>query len=99
MQLKDVPLCKHAIHQSESNSGKHNILDASRWSIESRIKSALPEDTKCPVILSKDQRIATLNFQHIHEELGHSGRNHMLARLRQKFWIPKSNSAIRQVIA
>ncbi len=62
-------------------------------------KSALPEETKRPVILSKDLRIATLILQHIHEELGHSGRNHMLARLRQKYWIPKSNSAIRKVTA
>ncbi|KAL0153188.1 hypothetical protein M9458_051515 [Cirrhinus mrigala] len=37
-------------------------------------KSAMPEETKRPVILSKDLRIATLVLQHIHEELGHSVR-------------------------
>lgn len=62
-------------------------------------KSELTEEAKHLVILSKDLHITNLILHHIYQELGHSGRNHMLARLRQKYWIPKSNSAIRKVIS
>ena len=61
-------------------------------------KSALPEETKRPVILSKDQHVSTLILQHIHLQLGHGGRNHMLSHLRKKYWITKANSAARKII-
>ena len=50
-------------------------------------KSAMPEEAKRPLILSKNQCVATLLLQHIHREVGHGGRNHTLSKLRQKFWI------------
>lgn len=45
-------------------------------------KSAMPEETKQPIILPKDIHISTLILQHIHEQLGHAGRNHVLSHLR-----------------
>lgn len=56
--------------------------------------SAMPQEAKHPAILHRENWIATLILRHIHEETGHSGRNHILARLRQKFWIPKACSAV-----
>lgn len=41
--------------------------------------SAMPEERKHPIILAKDQHIATLILRHIHQQLSHSGRNHMLS--------------------
>ena len=29
---------------------------------------------------------------------GHSGRNHVLASLQQKYWMPGANSAVRQIV-
>ncbi|KAK5883664.1 hypothetical protein CesoFtcFv8_019966 [Champsocephalus esox] len=60
--------------------------------------SAMPEEAKRPLILSKNQRVATLLLQHIHREVGHGGRNHTLSKLRQKYWIPKANAAVRRII-
>lgn len=62
-------------------------------------KAALPEETKHPLILSKDQYISTLILRHIHQQVGHSGRNHTLSRLRKKFWITNANSAVRKILS
>ena len=61
-------------------------------------RAALPEEVKHPLILTKDQHISTLILRHIHQQLGHSGRNHTLSKLRRKYWITKAPSAIRKVI-
>ncbi|KAI4889889.1 hypothetical protein NFI96_023911, partial [Prochilodus magdalenae] len=62
-------------------------------------RSAMPEEAKHPVFLHKQHRIAHHILHHIHQETGHGGRNHILARLRQRYWIPKANSAARTVIS
>ena len=61
-------------------------------------KGALPEETKHPLIISKDQHVATLILKHIHQQLGHSGRNHVLSTLRRRYWITGANSAVRKII-
>ncbi|KAL7846665.1 hypothetical protein SRHO_G00216450 [Serrasalmus rhombeus] len=62
-------------------------------------RAAMPEEAKHPVILYKDLKIFTLILQHIHRQVGHCGQNHVLARLRQKYWIPQANSAIRKMLS
>lgn len=44
-------------------------------------RSALPEDTKHPVILPKSSHVSTLILHQIHQKVGHGGRNHMLSTL------------------
>lgn len=61
-------------------------------------RSAMPEESKHPIILHKDLRICSLIIEHIHQDTGHSGRNHILAKLRQKYWLPQANSAVRRTI-
>ena len=62
-------------------------------------RAAMPEEAKHPLILSKDRYISTLILRHIHQQLGHSGRNHTLAELRKRFWITNANSAVRKIIS
>lgn len=62
-------------------------------------KAALPEDSKHPIILSKEQHISTLILKNIHEQVGHSGRNDTRSKLRSKFWITNSNAAVRKIIS
>ena len=62
-------------------------------------KAALPEETKHPLILSKNQHIFTLILRYMHQQVGHSGRNHTLSRLRKKFRIPSATSAVRKIIS
>ncbi len=62
-------------------------------------KSAMPKEKRRPIILPKDLHISTLFLQHIHGQLGHSGRNHVLSQLRKKYWIINANSAARKVLS
>ncbi|CAM4597167.1 unnamed protein product [Leuciscus chuanchicus] len=62
-------------------------------------KAAMPEESKHPAILAKDLHISDLILQHIHQEVGHGGRNHMLSRLRQRYWIPGVSGSIRRILA
>ncbi len=57
----------------------------------------MPEESKHPVILANNSHIADILLQHIHQEVG-GGRNHMLSKLRQKYWIPGVSSAIRKLL-
>ena len=61
--------------------------------------AAMPEDMKHPVIVAKDFHIADLILRNVHEEAGHGGRNHMLSRLRQQYWIPGATVAIRRTLS
>lgn len=52
---------------------------------EQLAKGSLPVENKNPLILAKDQQIATLIITHIHQQLAHSHCNHMLSKLREKY--------------
>jgi len=62
-------------------------------------KAAMPEESKHPAILARDLYISDLILQHIHREVGHGGRNHMLSRPRQRYWIPGVSGSIRKILA
>lgn len=58
-------------------------------------RAAMPEDIKHPVILGKGSHLSTLILRNIHIQIGHSGWNHMLSKLRQRYWIVDHNSATK----
>ncbi len=60
---------------------------------------SLPEDTKQNILLTKDQHVAALTLKDLHQQLGHSGHNHMLSVLRRRYWITGATSAVRKIIA
>lgn len=62
-------------------------------------RSSMPVEAKHPIILAKNSHIAALLLRHIHHEVGHGGRNHMLSKLREKYWIPGASTAIRRVLS
>lgn len=51
------------------------------------------------MIVPKNSHISDLILCHIHQEVGHSGRNHMLSKLRQKYWIPGATVSIRKTVS
>ena len=51
-----------------------------------------------PIILPKQHHISRLIIQHIHEKMGHLGRETTLASLREHFWIIQANSATRSLL-
>ena len=59
----------------------------------------LQSDTKFPIILPYKSHVTTLIIRDIHEKTAHGGRHHVLAHLREKFWVIHANSAVRQLIS
>lgn len=50
-------------------------------------KGAMPEESKHPIILCKEQYPTALILKHMHQNLGHAGRAHTLSSVQKKFWI------------
>lgn len=95
------------ILQSESKSIKRQSsifkldprLDQGLLRVGGRLsKMAMAEETKHPAILPKNHHVSRLILEHIHRQIGHSGRNHMLLVLQQKYWILCANALSRKVI-
>lgn len=61
-------------------------------------RSSLPLQAKHPVILPKTSHMTMLIPREIHEISGHSGRNHMMSVLEQKYWNPGASSMIRSMV-
>ncbi|XP_078619541.1 uncharacterized protein LOC144886687 [Branchiostoma floridae x Branchiostoma japonicum] len=62
-------------------------------------KSTLPVETKHPILLPKKSRAAELMLQELHSNVGHMGREYVIALARKRYWIPKINSLVRKVIS
>ena len=59
----------------------------------------IPQEYKHPIILPCKSNMTTVIIHNTHECLGHAGRGHVLARLHEKYWIIRANSAVRQLIS
>ena len=76
------------------------FVDGGLLRVGGRLNHAdIPEESKHPVILPRKSHVTTLIIRHTHEQLGHAGRGHVLAKLRERYWIIKANSAVRQLIS
>lgn len=88
---------------SRASSGRSRASSASSARLREEAnraeKSAMSEESKHPIIMPNDMHPTMLLLRDIHEKVGHSGRNHMLSRLRHRFWIPAANSAARKLIS
>lgn len=61
-------------------------------------RAAIPSEAKHPIILPKESRISELILYDIHESTGHMGRNCMLARLHERYWMVGANAAARKIV-
>jgi hypothetical protein len=61
--------------------------------------STMPLESKNPLILPKNHHVSNLILGQIHIDLTHGGRNHMLARLRETYWLVYAPSAIRKLLS
>ena len=70
------------------------------WWEEGRLKLAeVPYASKHPIRLHNASSIVPLIIQDVYNKLGHVGRQHVLAQLRNKFWITKANAAVRRTLS
>ena len=54
--------------------------------------------SKHQILVPHTSKVASLLIAHFHCVSGHAGRNYVLSVMREKFWIPKANSLIRNIL-
>lgn len=59
-------------------------------------RSAMPEES---AILAKDLHVSDIILRHVHQQVEHSGCNHMLSNLQLRYWIPGACVAIRKILS
>ena len=68
-----------------------------------RVGGRIPEalitlEAKFPMIVPPKHHVTRLLVEAFHQKLAHAGQDHILSELRERFWIPKGRSAVRQVV-
>ena len=67
--------------------------------VSGRISEApITFDAKHQMILPQNHHVTTLIIRHFHLRLGHCGREHLLSRLREEFWIVRGRAAIKKIV-
>ena len=61
-------------------------------------KANQPYDVIHPIILPKKNKVTNMIIQSAHSLEGHAGASHVLAVLRQKYWIINGRSTVKQVL-
>lgn len=49
-------------------------------------------------ILPRDHPITAVIVRHVHESIGHLGREHLISRVREKLWIPQIRVLVRSIL-
>ena len=61
--------------------------------------SEIKPDAKHPVLLPKDHHMSHLIIHHYHRVSGHSGIEHTLSLIRQKYWITQARAFVRRLLS
>ena len=60
--------------------------------------SDLPQETKSPILLPREEHFTKLLINKFHTDVCHGGVAHTLAQLRQRYWIPQGRTAIKMAL-
>lgn len=91
---------KETLSKKTSPLRKLNVIlsDDGLMLVGGRLTNApLEYGVKHPVVLPRNHHVTSLIVRHIHMESGHVGREHVLALLREKYWIIGARQVIRKV--
>ena len=61
--------------------------------------SPLQDETKHPAILPKDHHISKLIVRYYHSTSDHSGLEHTLSLIREKFWVVHARTLLRRILS
>ena len=61
--------------------------------------SEIEPDAKHPVLLPKDHHVSHLIIRHYHRVSGHSGIEHTLSLIRQKYWITQARASVCRLLS
>ena len=75
------------------------VIDEGLLRVGGRLGSAsVGFQAKHPIIMPKRGRLTRLLVEDVHQRIGHQGREHVLAALRDRFWIVNATSIVRKVL-
>ena len=75
------------------------ILKEGLLRVGGRIQRApVSDEMKFPLILSSDSPVSFLLVKDIHEKTGHGGKDQVLSRLRERFWVIHGGSVVCRVV-
>ena len=67
--------------------------------VGSRLRnSTMQAQLKHPLILPQNHHIVVLLVRHFHAMSGHSGREHVMSLMRERYWVIGGRTAVRQVL-
>jgi hypothetical protein len=61
-------------------------------------RAQISEEAKHPSILPKTHHVVTLIVNYYHHVLGHSGMEHTLSLIRERYWIVNGRSTVKNII-
>ncbi|XP_078698382.1 uncharacterized protein LOC144925949 [Branchiostoma floridae x Branchiostoma belcheri] len=100
-EIVSLERSKDAVVASTSNVRKLNPIlgDDGLLRVGGRLDmSSLSEEERHLIILPKESAVTLRIIRSIHEEVGHLGRNYVIARSRERYWIPQVNKLVRKMI-
>ena len=75
------------------------MTDEGLMCVGGRLKNAtLQAQIKHPIILPQKHHVVTLLVRHFHAISGHSGREHVMSLMRQRYWVVRGRTTVRQVL-
>jgi hypothetical protein len=58
----------------------------------------IPEESKHPLIIPKDSPISKMIARYYHQLAGHSGLEHVLSLIRERFWIVGARNILKEIL-
>jgi hypothetical protein len=76
------------------------VIDRELLRVGGRLKRArVSEETRHPVIVPKESGVVKILVEEAHRKVGHMGRNCVITKLRERYWIPRASTLVKSVIS
>ena len=62
-------------------------------------RSPVTDAARQQIIFSRKHSATSLMIRHTHKMIGHLGREHVIAKVRERFWIPQIRVLVRSVLS
>lgn len=98
-EIKDLK-AKGAVKSSSSIVALNPMLDDHGvLRVKGRIANPPVADAaRNQAILPRDHPVTAVIVRHVHESIGHLGREHLISRVREKLWIPQIRVLVRSIL-
>ena len=87
------------LRRSDSLAKLDPVVEGGLLRVGGRLRYAsIGYQSKHPIIMPKRGHLTRLLVEDVHRQVGHQGREHVLAALRDRFWVVNATSVVRKVV-